>query len=62
MGVAGEETGENILYPKNPWDVGRGAKNTRGVTRRVWCFQRRGQDSEGRKCCVLKRQSYQTEI
>jgi len=35
-------------YPKNPWDVMGRQKHLfwgpRGVTRRVWCFHRRGQD------------------
>ena len=41
--------GGNGKLPKNPWDV-VGCQNhvfwgPRGVTRRVWCFHRRGQDS-----------------
>ena len=37
-----------LIYPKNPWDVMGCQKRLfwgpRGVTRRVWCFHRRGQD------------------
>ena len=41
----------NMKNPKTPWDVGRGVKLPpvwrpvgRGVTRRVWCFHRRGRE------------------
>ncbi len=41
---------DDEIYPKNPWDVGRGVKLPsllrpfRGVIRRVWCFNNKGQD------------------
>ena len=51
-GIMGGERprNEDSSYPKNPWDVGRGVKLPpvlrpfRGVIRRVWCFNKRGQD------------------
>ena len=47
--TSGNETsGQFMKYPKTPWDV-MGCQNhlfggPRGVTRRVWCFHRRGRE------------------